>query len=318
MLGDVYLMKNSFLKTVASVVVATTLLFTTATCFAANANTVTTYTNGEVQVTSTITDVPSGDMVTYLASKTGTVNDKSDVVYITQWTSDGSDKTVSYTVKGATLGNVAAVVKYGSDVADTASALNTADTTKTVKVSQVTVTKDDGVASVTDGYATTSTAASITVELKSGYEFDTVEVNGSVVALTGSNVFQVPMVDNPTLEIVTKQAQSSVNVATIQPLDNVDVYVDGTVIPSLGIVAQITGTTTGVEYGIYVENASGAFKFDANDTNGGFYRAANANEDGYFAVNIASGLLDGAGYVAYPYYKIGSEAPSVNKAPIAQ
>ena len=321
-------MKSNILKAVASVATATTLLVTSATCFAAEentvantANTVTTYSDGAISVKSTVTAAENA-MVTYLASTKadGSVETKDDIVYITQWTSDGTAKEVAYTLKSdqAKVNNLSAVVKYGSDMSDVAAELNAADETKTVQVNGVTVTKDNGVESVTGvEYVAIAGQTEIGFTLAEGYMVDTITVNGEVVSVEG-NVVVVPYRENPTLDIKTKLTKAPVSAEETADLSKIDaditVYENGEKLPTLGKVVKLANVDeTVIEYGIYVENAEGAFKFNEEDTNNGYYPAAVANEDGYFAVNIASNLLTEGGYVAYPYYKTASETVVIGK-----
>jgi hypothetical protein len=297
-------MKTNLVKAVASLATATTLLFSTATCFAATANTVTTYGEDGVTVTSTIKDVVEGQMVTYLAGAgEGTIESKEDIVYITQWTSDGSDKVVSYNLKSVpAINTLAATVKYGSDVADTAAALNN-DAYASVQIAGVTATFDADLVTLTVNDKVGSGDKVVAAwEIDSNYELDTVIVNGAAVEVAGNSVEVPYAAGGATIEVNVKAKEGTPTVATFDEVINYNVQVGEEVLPSFGAVGKLTGTAD--EYGIYVTDAEGVeFEFEGMK---GYFPAAGADkaDEGYYAVNIAGKDLSGS-YIVKSYVKFG-------------
>lgn len=300
-------MKNNLVKAVASIATATTLLFSTATCFAATANTVTTYGEDGVTVTSTVSGVAEGQMVTYLAgADDGTIESKDDIVYITQWTSDGNDKVVSYKLKSVPeVSALAATVKYGSDVSETATELNK-DAYTAVEIEGVTVTCDASLVDVTVSDKVGSGDKVVaTWTIDSNYELAAVTVNGTVVEVAGSTV-EVPYVaDGSTLVIDVKAKEGTPTVSTVsEPLEVEVKDAAGDVLPSVGAIGQLVGTAD--EYGIYVTDAEGKpFEFEGIK---GHFKAAGADkaDEGYYAVNIAGKDLAGS-FKIKSYVKIGEK-----------
>ena len=298
-------MKNNLVKAVASVATATTLLFATATCFAATANTVTTYGNDGVKVTSTISGVTEGQMVTYLAGAgDGAIDAKEDIIYITQWTSDGTDKVVSYNLKETpAVKDLAATVKYGSDVAETAEALN-ADAYRAVEIEGVTVKCDTSLVTVSvNDKVGSGDQVTATWEIDANYEVDKVLVNSVEVEATNSVV--VPYAaDGAELEIIVKAKEGTPTISTVDADLKVEVKDGDKVLPSVGMIAQVTGKAK--EYGIYVTDAEGnPFVFEGIE---GYFAAAGAEnaDEGYYAVNIAGADLEGS-FIVKSYVKIGDK-----------
>ncbi|MBQ8526339.1 MAG: hypothetical protein IJ460_06470 [Clostridia bacterium] len=290
-------MKNNLVKAVASLATATTLLFSTATCFAATANTVTTYGTDGINVTSTVSEIKEGVMVTYLAgSDNGEIASKDDIQYITQWTSAGESevKTISYNLKTIPNTNPLATVKYGSDNSDVATALNT-DANKTVQVAGISATyKEDEVSLFVDEKVGSGDAATAIIKVFDGYEVVSITVNGNPIDKE-SITFEIPYNgDNTSVVIETQKTISAPTVATAVITDLVTVTDSkGAVVPSIGAVGQITGDTP-VEFGIYVEKGGVPFAF--GDVTDGYFAALPAldgTDSSYYAVNIADGALTG-------------------------
>lgn len=300
-------MKNNLVKAVASIATATTLLFSTATCFAATANTVTTYGEDGVTVTSTVSGVKEGQMVTYLAgADDGTIESKEDIVYITQWTSDGSDKVVSYKLKSVpAVGDLAATVKYGSDVTETADALNDDEYTA-VEIEGVTVTCDASLVNVTVSDKVGSGDKVVaTWEIDPNYELESVTVNGTVVEVAGNTVDVPYVADGSTLVIDVKAKEGTPTVSTVsEPLEVEVKDAAGEVIPSVGAICQVVGTPD--EYGIAVEYENGdPVVFGGQEY---LFKAAGAenSDEGYYAVNLAGAEIKGT-YVVKSYIVYGGK-----------
>ena len=304
-MGDVCLMKINLVKVVACVVTATILVLSVATCFAATANTTTTYlANGKVKVRSELSEIPEGTMVTYLACPQSGVSSKGDIYYIQQGKASAEGLfTFQFEIPAdkVTIGGISSVVKYGSNNSTVASALN-ADTGKNVQVNQVTVTGN--IASAVEAYVGTNNSVAITVEPAAGYEILGAYINGSETLTTSeTNTFTVPYAAAPTLVVKT---QATVAPMTLTPASAQFAATTGSgaALNTLGLVVQVANAAEGVtEYGIYVADANGnALVLDAEDAFGGYYPSAGANNEGYYAVNVATAAsLDG--YTAKAYYK---------------
>lgn len=303
-------MKNNLVKAVASIATATTLLFSTATCFAATANTVTTYGEDGVTVKSTVSGVAEGQMVTYLAgADDGTIESKDDIVYITQWTSDGSDKVVSYKLKTVPAnGTVAATVKYGSDVSETATALN-ADAYKTVEYDYVEAVYDASYVDVNLASEIVGNGSTVvaTWEIDPNYELDKVIVNDvDVTATIGGNSYEVPYKKGGSkIEITTKAKEGTPTISTVsEPLEVEVKDAAGEVLPSVGAICQVVGTPD--EYGIAVEYENGdPVVFGGQEY---LFKAAGAenSDEGYYAVNLAGAEIKGT-YVVKSYIVYGGK-----------
>ena len=304
-MGDVCLMKINLVKVVACVVTATILVLSVATCFAATANTTTTYlSGGAVKVRSELSEIPEGTMVTYLACPQSGVSLKEDIYYIQQGKASAEGTfTFEYKIPAdkVTVGGISAVVKYGSNNSTVASALN-ADTGKNVQVNQVKVTGN--IASAEKAYVGTNNSVAIKVEPAAGYEIVGAYINGSTtLTISETNTFTVPYAAAPTLVVKTQ--------ATVAPMTLTPVSAQfaaktgsGAALNTLGLVVQVVNKADSArEFGIYVADAQGnPLKLDDEDDYNGYYPAASVNEEGYYAVNVATtkSLND---YTAKAYYK---------------
>ena len=299
-------MKNNLVKAVASIATATTLLFTTSICFAAEANTVTTYSEDAIKVTSTVTGIEEGTMVTYLAgADNGEIASKDDIQYITQWTSAGINevKTISYDLKTVPETNPLATVKYGSDDSEVATALNT-DTNAVVKVAGINAEYDASVVTLTVADKVgVGSKATATIAVEDGYEVVSITVNGTEIDKTATT-FEVPYDgDNTSVVIVTKKVLQAPSVETaIVITDKVAIKDGAEEIPSVGAIGVINGEP--IEFGIYVEYDNAPFAFA--DVTDGYFAAMPALEGtnaSYYAVNIAGKDLNGKSYKVYTYAK---------------
>lgn len=291
-------MKNNLLKSVAAAATASALLFSTVTSFAATANTVTTYTSGrKVRVTSTITGAPVGKMITYLASsgKDGAVNTSTDIKYIGQKTvpTDGSAVEFSYDIDGANVGETVATVRYGSDDAATAVALNE-DASKTVVYGALTVSETNCEVKVDKTNIGNGDSAKVTVEPKAGYEMKMVSINGAELSNNIATTYTVPYAENMEFIAVcgAKNTESGtpfvVKLRDVDPLENEI---------SKGIVCHKFGSDEDVTYGVYAKNESGQV-LKMGDITDGFYPATTVDAGDYYAVQIINDgndatLLDG-------------------------
>lgn len=305
-------MKNNLLKTVAVIAIAVAMLATTVTSFAATASTVTTYNEGseKLHVKSTVSGVDAGVMVTYLATKEGTVNQKDDIVYIGQETSTGADITFDYDALYAT----SAKILYGSDNSEVATGLNTTDTNREVRVAGVTVTgaPDGTIFTVYD-----SEKPAIETEFLGNNETGSIEIDlPAKYALSKVTVDDVDQ--DPTARAFAVKGGSTVAVEYVLVAGEVDLdgakeyFVneeaeDDSVLYTKGLVCKINGLKSGANYGIYAEKDGQPFELDSTlEITNGFY-SAGWSGDAYYAVQLAThvqGALEGVNL--YPAYAIGN------------
>jgi hypothetical protein len=318
-------MKNNLLKTVAVIAIAVAMLATSVTSFAATASTVTTYNEGtsKLHVVSTVSDVDAGVMVTYLATKKGSVSSNEDIVYIGQETAAGSPIVFSYDAPSAAI--TSAKLLYGSNLSDVATALN-GDPNNEVSVAGVTVTgtPEGTVITVTDsqtpGVVTdklgNNEEGSIEIDLPDFYELKSVKVDGNVIEDVTTNAFPVKGGSEVVVECVyiatSKVELDGAKEYFVQEIGEGDVTLD-----TVGLVCKINGTGTGYTYGVYAEKSDGtAFELEVGGAvegeetplEAGFYPAViNAEDGGYYAVQLAAeeGALNGV--KLYPYYNNGTE-----------
>lgn len=290
-------MKNNLLKSVAAAATASALLFSTVTSFAAaTATTVTKYnaTSKKVDVTSSISGVAENTMVTYLASKAGTVKDAEDIVYIGQKTIDSTEKAeFSYTIDAGEVGKVLAKVKYGSNVDATAAALNDGDTSTTVQYGKLT----------TSGYGCDITApeyigngeenVEVTVTPKPGYELKLVSVNGSELAADNTALTQKVDYKESGMEFVAvcaAKTDATATTPTVVSVREVDAKEGET---QIGLVCHVSNTMADYKYGVYAKTTGSnePFKLFSDD---GFLEAVQVDDDGFFAVQILDDKAGGS------------------------
>ena len=112
-------MNKKLFKTVATLVSASLVMFSVATCFAADITTSSTstfdFSTGNVTVTTTANGVGTGKMITYLLSDNATVSSGSNILFIDQKTTTTDDVTFTCTVDITKLESAAAVMKMGSN-----------------------------------------------------------------------------------------------------------------------------------------------------------------------------------------------------------
>lgn len=289
-------MKNNLLKSVAAAATASALLFSTVTSFAAaTANTVTTYNNdGTINIASTINGVASGTMVTYLASKNGSVATAKDIVYIGQQTADGTTpiRFVYNTKSGVTQ----AEVKYGASDTATANDLNNSDTHKSAKVGNVTATPIGGChITESDIKVGNGGTATVNVTLDPGYEIVEAYVNGDPAPTLGTT-YQIPYADNMTFDVIAGAVSSNGSTNAVKVMNT-------EIAGGVGIVCHKyvpDGSTA--EFGVYAELDGVPYNMDSSISDG-FYAAADnvsGTETSYYAVQL-EGVPEGV--VLRPAYK---------------
>lgn len=306
-------MKNNLLKSVATVATASALLFSTVTSFAATATTVTTYKdNGKVGVTSTITGATAGKMITYLASYKvdGSVEKAGDIAYIGQQTvPDSGNVTFSYdiTKEGMTPDSVIAKVKYGSDDAVTATALNK-DETSEVKYGALTITKNNcsiqiggvKVTETNDVKIGNGETVDVTIEPDDKYAINEIYINGEKYSGAASTVqVEYDAVGTDLVVIcgaVTNDTTSAVKVKDCNET------VEGKTMKGIvchGSVAKETDNSN-VKFGVVAKEGNNYFNMEGIVD--GFYEAE-VTGDGFYAVQLETT----ENITLVPAYKSGDE-----------
>lgn len=314
MMGDVCIMSKRLIKAVAIIATAMMVLLSTATCFAATADTFVKYENGVITVESKMTDITPGSDVTYLATiGKDAPSSKEDILYIAQVNnSEGKPHTFTYTISGDQkdlIGKIHGYIKYGSDNPAVAEGLNKTEDAKKIQVNKITVTYDDKhIEAIEEVYVGAGANTTIAVDVKDGYQVTGVIINGKRASedVVASSRYTVPYDDAPSLVIETEP------VVTPMKLDEVPATftaekLDGTPLSTIGMVVKVSNKDENVsEFGIYVADSEGnALKLSDEDKYDGYYPAV-VNDDGYYAVNVVSDA-DLKGYTVKPYYVIGSD-----------
>ncbi len=305
-------MKNMF-KTFIAVITVVCMLVTCTTAFAATASTVTQYNaDNNVTVTSTVSDVAEDTIVTYLAAQdtNGQAGIQSDEIkYINQKTSEGTTMTFSYSIDNGstdwTAGNTITQVKYGSNDAAVATALNN-DATTDIKFKNITVY-------VNGGAATTKYEDYVTLTPSAIGNADT-DVDVAIAALAGYEIISIkvgnaaPVNDTTTVKV---DYNESIEIE-VKPIEGVKVYLlDAEVTDGLTVYDQNTNEplTVATGVGFYAGNAKNVgIKFN-KDIDGahaeGLYEAVKDGEySGYFAVQLAGTQEDMNGVVATNAYAV--------------
>lgn len=304
-------MKNNLLKSVAAAATASALLFSTVTSFAAaTATTVTTYKSGsKVGVTSIITGAPAGKMITYLASsgKDGAVNTSTDIKYIGQKTvpTDGN-VSFSYDIDDATVGKTVATVRYGSDDAATATALNE-DAAKEIVCGALTITKNNCTVKINDVAVTDDNASTFTIgngenltvniEADAGYEVKEVYVNGESRTLVEQATSITYNSTGTELAVICGAVsnESRPRVVGVRSYAEADKKMVGLLCSK----SAPTGST--VTFGVVAEKTNGEEYVMDNRKEGNFY-AATVGDGSYYAVELFS---NEDGLKLIPAYKDG-------------
>lgn len=284
-------MKN--LLKIVTVITVICMLFTCTTAFAATQTTVTTYnTDTSVNVVSTVNDVASGTMVTYLAAKDANGDStvqESEIKYIDQQTSDGKPMVFSYSLTAPTgttwaPSEVVSNVKYGSNDSDVAAALGN-DTVKYVGINfTVTGTQngDEG-ATLNTTYIGKGETKSVTVTPQDGYEIKSITVDNTPVA-EGTYTFDV--------------SYNQEVVVTVEMISGTHVYLytDATVADGYEIYDTKTdaklNVVTGIGYYVGGPVEKAYIVFDGCDIDGGhnnykYEAVVGKDASGYFAVQLA-------------------------------
>ena len=303
-------MKKLF-KTLVTVITVMSMLLVATTAFAASAGTVTQYNeDNNVTVTSTITGVAADTIVTYIAAVDADDNgyDASEIKYINQATSDGSDITFSYSLTGSdwTSGATITEVKYGSDDSEVAAALNTADTTNDVLYDDIDVTVTVNGAATSDAYTNYVTLSpskignadeeDVAIEAVAGYEIASITIGD--VAQTATSFVSTYKVAYGQEVVVDVKPGDGVNVYLLdaEVTDGLTVY-DASTDQALEVVTGVgyyTGSvkTVGIQFGTYdIDGAHDDGKYEA------VLKDASA-QAGYFAVQLAGTDMTGVAATA--------------------
>ena len=317
-------MKNLF-KILVTVVTVVCMLVTCTTAFAATANTVTQYkADTSVKVTSTIKGVADGITVTYLAAVDSNNNnaiDAAEVKYINQYTSNGSDIPVSYSITGSgwTAGTQITEVKYGSGDSTVASELNVADKTNDVLYDKIDVTVNvNGEAAPNDytNYVTITPA-----KIGNADEVDVAFAANAGYQITSININSV---DVGTSTLTHKVAYGQKVVVGVAPVGTVKVYLlNAEATDGLRVYDSKTDMELSVVTGVgYYTGSVKEVGIDFGDTNidgahiDGKYEAVLEDSNaqaGYFAVQLAGTDMKGVeATAAYAVDADGTEHISAN------
>lgn len=284
-------MKN--LLKIVTVITVICMLFTCTTAFAASQTTVTTYKSStNVDVKSTVSDVASGTMVTYLAAKDANGDStvqESEIKYIDQQTSDGKPMVFSYSLTGNdwNAGSVISNVKYGSNDSAVAAALSN-DTVKYEDIN-FTVTGaqngDEG-ATLNTTYIGKGETKSVTVTPQDGYEIKSITVDNTPVA-EGTYTFDVSYNQEVvvTVEMISGTHVYLYTEATVADEKEIYDITDGEPGTRLNVVTGIGYYVGGpvdkayVEFnGCDIDGAHNEYKYEA---------VVESATSGYFAVQLA-------------------------------
>ena len=286
-------MKNLF-KTLITVITVVCML-ASMTAFAASQTTVTTYNSDtSVNVATTVSGVAADVIVTYLVADDAdddNVADADEIKYINQATANGTDDVeFNYAIKGEgwSAGNAIADVKFGSNNADVAAALN--DDQVLFKGIEF-VVKDEAGNPVEAG-----------AELDQAYFVGKGDFNEEVVinALPGYEIKSIKIGGveaDATLAAHKVGYEQKVEVVVAQIKDTtVYLFEEAAATDGLKVFDKKTGdelnVLTGVGYYVGGPVDSAAIVFDGIDIDGAHadytYEATVGNEvSGYFAVQLA-------------------------------
>ncbi len=310
-------MKNLF-KTLITVITVVCMLVTCTTAFAATANTVTQYNAANnVTVISTVSDVASGTVVTYLAAQDTNATEgieADEIKFIDQKTSDGQPMTFKYSIDNGntdwTPGTTITQVKYGSGNAAVSAALNN-DATKDVKFSNITVSVKGKVTEDYETYVTLTpsvigngdTDVDVAIEAASGYEIKSIKI-GDADEVTDTAIIGSFKVDyNETIEIEVEEITGiKVYLLDAEVTDGLTVYDEKT--------NQPLEVVTGVGY--FTGNAAKVGIQFSKDIDGahseGYYEAVKPDGNaGYFAVQLAGTETDMTDVTAQKAYAEDAE-----------
>ncbi len=319
-------MKNLF-KTLITVITVVCMLVTCTTAFAAaTANTVTQYLGDtNVKVTSTISGVAPGTMVTYLAgvdgNDEGTTLDAYEIKYINQYTSDGSNIPVEYSITGDgwTAGTQITEVKYGSSDVAVAGELNAEDATNDVFYDDIDVAVTvNGEAAPNDytNYVTITPA-----KIGNADEVDVAFAANAGYQITSININSV---DVGTSTLTHKVAYGQKVVVGVAPVGTVKVYLlNAEATDGLKVYDSKTDMELSVVTGVgYYTGSVKEVGIDFGDTNidgahiDGKYEAVLEDSNaqaGYFAVQLAGADMKGVeATAAYAVDADGTEHISAN------
>lgn len=277
-------MKNLF-KTLITVLTVVCML-SSMTAFAASQATVTTYNSDtSVNVATTVSGVAADVIVTYLVANDANENgvaDADEIKYINQATSTGAAIPFNYAITGEgwSAGNTIAAVQFGSNDADTASALN--DDSVLYDEIPFSVNIAGGAEISYEKIGKGDVYTDVVIKALPGY---------TLTALKIGDVDQDTTVG--TYTVAYGQAVS----ATVEAITDTTVYLfeDATVADGYEIYDQNDNklnVVTGIGYYVGGPVDSAAIEFDGIDIDGAHenytYEATVGSEaSGYFAVQLA-------------------------------
>jgi hypothetical protein len=283
---------KKFIKTIVSLTAASAMLLSTTAFAAVTTQTVTKYSSDAgTTVTSTVSGLTEGSMVTYLAHKDAAVSETGDnIVYIGQETVDSTKSAkFEYTVKDINTAGTYATVKYGSNV-------DAITDTNTIEVGNVTVVWNGAVGTVAgDTLVGNGDTTTLTITAAANSEIVAIDVagtqvdpaNATVTAKAGQTVTITAAATNAdaaVYQFVGAKVES-------EPVEGV--YTNSGIVRVIGSVDKLYFTFNGGAYTMGGEVADGQFVVD--DVNG----------TGYYGVEIED-TEDVSGFSVEAHAVVGS------------
>ena len=268
---------KKFIKTIVSLTAVSAMLLST-TAFAATPKTVTKYSTTGTTVTSTVSDLSVGSMVTYLAVKgeDQAVSENGDnIVYIGQETVDNTNTaTFSYALsEQPTVGTTYATVKYGSNV-------DAIEGTNSIVIGEVTVVWSGVEGTVTgDTKVGNGDVTTLNIAAAANSEIVAINVAGTYVDPANASAVTAKAGDTVTITAAATDAEASVyhlKSAAVETDDVDGVYTNSAIVRVVGKVKKVWFEFEDAQGNTYVmdegtEDATSNFEVSDLNANGGYY-----------------------------------------------
>ena len=265
---------KKFIKTIVSLTAASAMLLST-TAFAATTQTVTKYSADGTTVTSTVSGLSEGSMVTYLAHKDAAVSETGDnIVYIGQETV-GSENSAEfeYTVDEDLPVGTYATIKYGSNV-------DAIEGTNSIVIGEVTVVWSGVEGTVTgDTKVGNGDVTTLNIAAAANSEIVAINVAGTYVDPANASAVTAKAGDTVTITAAATDAEPSVyhlKRAAVETDDVNGVYTNSAIVRVVGEVNKVWfefKDAQGITYEMDKGTAAATSKFEVSDlnVNGGYY-----------------------------------------------
>lgn len=286
---------KKFIKTIVSLTAASAMLLST-TAFAATTQTVTKYSTTGTTVTSTVSGLSEGSMVTYLAHTGNSVSETGDnIVYIGQETV-GSEKSAKfeYTVDEDLPVGKYATIKYGSNVDEI-------EGTNSIEIGEVTVNYDAAACEVSYNEKVGSgDTTTLTINAKDGYEVVAIKKGEEQI---DPETASIDVVAGTTVTITTAATNAAPAVyqlvgAKVETTPVTGVFTNSGIVRVIGSVDELYFTFNGGSYTMDDEVADGKFVVDGVSGNG------------YYGVEIED-TVDVSGFSVEAHAVVDSEEITV-------